>query len=147
MTPVWWPRFEDKFAVDESTDCWLWGIEHSMTVEGYGQFWLDGAMRKAHRVAYEALVGPIPEGLELDHVKERGCQGPSCVNPAHMEPVTQAENVRRRGATLGSTWAGGLCRKQLHDITNPQNVASNSAGKRTCRLCRDARMMSWRALT
>ena len=58
---------------------------------GYGKFFLAGAARRAHRVAYEHYIGPIPDGLGIDHL----CRVRGCVNPAHLEPVTHAENVRR----------------------------------------------------
>lgn len=72
--------------------CWLW----IGTVDrwGYGQMKWQGRRPGSHRVAYELLVGPIPEGLTLDHL----CRVPGCVNPAHLEPVTQAENNRRAAA-------------------------------------------------
>lgn len=60
-------------------------------VQGYGHAWLDGKQVKVHRAAYEALVGPIPEGLVIDHL----CRNTACYNPAHLEPVTNAENIRR----------------------------------------------------
>lgn len=74
-------------------DCWEWiGTRYG---NGYGQAAIGdgGRINQAHRVVYEALVGPIPEGLELDHL----CRNPSCVNPDHLEPVTHAENMRRMG--------------------------------------------------
>lgn len=80
-------RFWSK--VDASGDCWLWtGAPHL----GYGRFsrGRSGATY-AHRVAYELLVGPIPDGLTLDHL----CWNTLCVNPDHLEPVTRAENTRR----------------------------------------------------
>jgi hypothetical protein len=93
------PRFWAKVRVDERTGCWIWtGVGNGA---GYGQFWVgsrtDGTKHKvyAHRHAYTTLVGPIPEGLQLDHVKARGCVGPSCCNPEHLEPVTGLENRRR----------------------------------------------------
>lgn len=68
--------------------CWLWsGALHN----GYGGFFADGQRWRVHRWSYEFLVGPIPEGLHLDHL----CRVRHCVNPAHLEPVTNQENIRR----------------------------------------------------
>lgn len=73
--------------------CWLW--QGPRVHNGYGIISIQGSGVKttirAHRYAYEALVGPIPEGLQLDHL----CRVRRCVNPAHLEPVTARENVRR----------------------------------------------------
>ena len=68
--------------------CWIW---EAAKVRGYGAIRVKGRTTYAHRFAYEQLVGPIPDGLELDHL----CRIPACCNPAHLEPVTHAENVRR----------------------------------------------------
>jgi hypothetical protein len=73
----------EKF--DRGEGCWLWNGKRNHL--GYGIF----SERRAHRVVYEHFVGPIGEGLELDHK----CRVTSCVNPAHLEPVTHKENVRR----------------------------------------------------
>ncbi len=80
-----------------TTGCWIWlGALHR---NGYGNIRVgsmkDGTRghRVAHRALYEALVGPIPAGMELDHL----CRVRSCVNPAHLEPVTRRENLRRGG--------------------------------------------------
>jgi hypothetical protein len=67
--------------------CWLWTAAHHR----YGIFQPEKGNQLAHRIAYEMLVGPVPEGLELDHL----CRVTLCVNPAHLEPVTHRENVRR----------------------------------------------------
>lgn len=80
-------------------DCWLF---QGCTVRGgYGQIRVGNRpnMRSvyAHRVVYEEMRGPIPEGLELDHL----CFTPACVNPDHLEPVTHAENSRRRRGRYG----------------------------------------------
>ncbi len=74
--------------------CWLWtGLLYP---HGYAQFRVNGANVGAHRWSYEHHVGPIPEGLTIDHVHARGCRHRHCVNPDHLEAVTAAENNRRR---------------------------------------------------
>lgn len=80
-------RFWSKVAITPS--CWLWMATRGPL--GYGQFHDGTRLVYAHRWAYEALVGPIPEGLVIDHL----CTTPPCVNPVHLEPVTQAVNVQR----------------------------------------------------
>jgi hypothetical protein len=83
-------RFWRAVEVTSEDGCWLW--TRSPTSGGYGQF-RDGSGRTvhAHRVAYRLLVGPVPTGLVLDHL----CRTKLCVNPAHLEPVTQRENTLR----------------------------------------------------
>lgn len=87
-------RFWLKVEAATPEGCWLW--TGGTKAAGYGHFSVqrNGRWGKvlAHRFAYELLVGPIPPGLEADHV----CGTPPCVNPAHIEPVTIAENRRRR---------------------------------------------------
>lgn len=68
--------------------CWLWTAS---TIKGYGAFRLENQTVYAHRIAWEAVHGPIPAGVEIDHL----CSVPRCVNPDHLELVTHAENVRR----------------------------------------------------
>lgn len=77
------------YIVDEATGCWNWQL--SLDHHGYGTVCVKGKRTGAHRFIYEQANGPIPEGMSLDHL----CRNPRCVNPAHLEPVTQAENVRR----------------------------------------------------
>lgn len=77
------------YWTDKSGDCWLW--QGALDRDGYGRVTVDGRGHPAHRVMYEVAVGPIPAGLTLDHL----CRVPRCVNPSHLEPVTNAENARR----------------------------------------------------
>lgn len=70
--------------------CWLWTA--SVKPHGYGQFAItEDQIRGAHQFSYTTVVGPVPDGLQLDHL----CRVRHCVRPAHLEPVTGAENVRR----------------------------------------------------
>ncbi|MFI9344986.1 HNH endonuclease signature motif containing protein [Streptomyces sp. NPDC052773] len=70
--------------------CWLW--KGHVLPTGYGTVNAFGTVLLAHRAAYRLLVGPIPDGLTLDHL----CRVTHCVNPDHLEPVTRRENIRRR---------------------------------------------------
>lgn len=95
MRPFWkWIEMHDE------DKCWPWvGARNSA---GYGVVRINGINHLAHRVAYERTVGPIPEGLTIDHL----CRTRSCCNPAHMEPVTREENGRR-GELVRLTRSGG----------------------------------------
>ncbi len=109
-----WPK------VEQGTGCWEW--KASRNWGGYGQFWNGQRTMPAHRFAYELLVGPIPEGLQIDHL----CRNRGCVNPTHMEVVTNQENSRRGKALIthcpqGHPYAG-------------HNLAIQE-GRRRCRRC------------
>lgn len=83
----------DRMVPDEA-GCWIW--QKATNPGGYGVVVKadgSGATTMAHRRSYETFVGPIPDGLHIDHL----CSVPSCINPAHLQPVTQAENNRRAG--------------------------------------------------
>ena len=84
-----WDRLLDDTFVDES-GCWIW--KRWKNAFGYGYTSVRRVTRLAHRLSYEVFVGPIPEGMTLDHL----CKKTSCCNPAHLEPVSMALNLRRR---------------------------------------------------
>jgi hypothetical protein len=120
---------------DES-GCWRW--QKGKTANGYGRLTVDGRPRRAHRAAYEEFVGPIPDGLQLDHL----CRVRDCVNPAHLEPVTSRENTLR-----GDTGPARNAAKTECSNGHPFDVANISwdRGKRRCRTCARIRMRGQRA--
>ena len=115
----WRDRFwasVDKRGPDE---CWPWlGY---IDVHGYGK----QGLRYAYRAAYELMVGPIPEGLTIDHL----CRVTWCVNPAHMEPVTRAENASR-----GQNGRKTHC-PQGHPYSGENLYVSPNTPDRRCRAC------------
>lgn len=134
----------DRFwvKVDKSGKCWLWTGARSKA--GYGQFRpvCSGKSHATHRYAYELLVGPIPDGLTLDHLchnADNSCRGGSdcphraCVWPDHLEPATRGENVLR-GVGLPAQNA-----RKTHCVRgHPFNLANTyraANGYRMCRAC------------
>lgn len=109
--------------VDPETGCWLW--TGSINDKGYGLTNVNGKTVSAHRTTYQCHVGPVPAGLTLDHL----CRVPRCVNPAHLEPVTQAENNRR--AVLARI-RNATC-KWGHPFDSENTYTYGS--KRNCRAC------------
>lgn len=127
---------EERFwaMVDRSggpLSCWLW---LGGTARGYGIFWpTTEHSERAHRYAYKLLVGPIPPGLELDHVKTRGCTSTRCVNPAHLEAVTPRVNNLRSTSPAAIHAAATHCLRG-HEFT-PENTYIRPNGSRNCRAC------------
>jgi hypothetical protein len=122
--------------VDKTPTCWLWtggtgSAGYGLARDPRGGRGPDGGRPKisAHRIAYELVVGPIPDGLTLDHL----CRVPPCVNPAHLEPVTQFVNNHR-----GNGYYAKNARKTHCPQGHPYDAANtrvNARGWRTCKTC------------
>jgi hypothetical protein len=112
-------------------DCWIWtAFVHP---KGYGKFRVGRLIRRAHVVAYELLVGPVPEGKELDH----RCRMKNCVRPDHLEPVTHQVNMQRHAETIEACPQG-------HRYTI-ENTWIDGRGRRNCKTCKRERLRAWRA--
>lgn len=134
-------RFEEKVIKEPYSGCWLWtGCQG----RGYGQIWIDGKMRVAHRVYYELVKGPVPHHLTLDHL----CRVRSCVNPAHLEVVTLKENCLRGVSESAINAKKTHCVKG-HLLSDENLVQFNTTRRyyRRCKLCermRDRRRRGWK---
>lgn len=129
-------RFWNKVRIDTG-DCWVWTA--GVTGYGYGHYRPGGSanQRVAHRVAYETLIAPVPAGLVLDHL----CRRPACVNPAHLDAVTQQQNVLRGSAQAARNARVTRCpHGHEYDEANTY-VYTRKDGRvgRYCLACRAAR--------
>lgn len=139
--------FEAKYIPEPNSGCWLWLA--TLNNMGYPQLAVaqkkNGTSTKlAHRLSYEWFKGPIPKGKVLDHL----CRLPCCVNPDHLEPVTQRINVLRGSSLFALNAAKTHCNRG-HELTaeNTYSPPPRTGGRRPyrqCKICRSAnRRLFW----
>lgn len=123
-----------RYTVDEN-GCWRWS--GAIKENGYGCLSLDGRVRYTHRLAYELWVGPVPDGMQLDHL----CRNRACMNPAHLEPVTPSVNVRRGESP------GAKALRRTHCVQGHAYAEHGviRMGRRVCRTCRTEYMRRYNA--
>lgn len=128
------PRMAEAVVVDGATGCWVWQL--SCTRDGYPLTYPNKRTTRAHRRSYQLLVGEIPADRPcLDHL----CRVRRCINPAHLEPVTNAENIRRgrTGEVARERHRAKTHCKWGHEFT-PENTRlrlDRGCPERVCRAC------------
>jgi hypothetical protein len=125
-------RFFSKVVAGPNC-CWIWT---GATCDGYGAFFCGGKNVGAHRWSYEFHVGQIPEGMQIDHL----CRVRQCVNPSHLEPVSQAENIKR-----GLPFKPKPTSCPYGHPYNEENTIILASGHRGCRPCRRRATREWKA--
>jgi len=120
--------------VEKTQTCWFW--RGGTNGKGYGLIRTNGRRRVVHRVAWESLRGPIPTGLELDHL----CRVRLCVNPEHLEVVTGTTNILRG---ISPTAINARKTQCIHGHNfNAENTYIDPRGKRACKECQRIRQHS-----
>lgn len=121
-------RLFDRIIGCEPGECWL-----VRDRKGYMRIKPDGRSTQAHRAVYELFRGPIPDGMVLDHL----CRVRACVNPTHLEPVTNWENVKRGNSPIAVAARRQTC--TAGHVFDAANTRLDRRGKRHCRACDRAR--------
>lgn len=140
-----WEKVDRSGGVPETRPelgaCWVWT---GSTTRGYGTIYSGGQTTAghnrpilAHRLMYELVVGPIPEGLTIDHL----CRTPVCVNPGHLEAVTMAENIRRSDGMSARHARAAHCPRGHRKTAD--HVYRYPDGRTECRVCRQIRMAAF----
>lgn len=132
-------RVQMRVSIEDrghDTPCWI--SDRAAQRNGYTKIGLGGKTYLTHRVSYEAHIGPIPDGMQLDHL----CRQRACCNPDHLEPVTCRENLVRGVTIIAAQVSATHCLKgHPFDATNTRMT---NLGKRVCRTCDRARASQYR---
>lgn len=133
-------NIEDFWSKVEKTEsgCWLW--VGKVDKDGYGTIHY-GKYRRAHRLSYELLKGNIPEGLVIDHL----CRNRACVNPTHLEPVTNHENLMRGSTIAANNLQKTHCRNGHLLAGDNLDRGKQNKGWRLCKTCRREYDRKWYA--
>lgn len=134
-------RFLEKVSPEPNSGCWLWvaGLGGRW---GYGNFWNGKRNVQAHRWSYERWKGPIPDGLQIDHL----CRVHCCVNPDHLEAVTCRENIMRGNLPkmMADKQRSITHCANGHEYTE-ENTYIYGDNYRKCRICRREKFRAWAA--
>lgn len=118
------PRFWSKVQIGTPDECWLWLAPKDK--DGYARIRIKSKLIYVHRISYKLLVGPIPDGLTIDHL----CRNRACVNPKHLESVTHRTNVLRGFNPTA------INARKTHCIHGHEFTPANTYLKGTARYCR-----------
>jgi hypothetical protein len=125
-------RLFSRLIIDQETGCLLW--TGGTAKFGYGRVSVNGYPQHVHQVMYEMFVGPVPDGLELDHL----CRVPRCASPAHLEAVTHKVNMLRSQTPAAANATKTHCdRGHEYDLLN--TYFAPGTGHRQCRACNQDR--------
>jgi hypothetical protein len=133
MAPTFPPVLDRLDAKTVVTAGGCWTYTGAITTSGYGQIWWQRKNNLAHRVSYLLRVGPVPDGMQLDHL----CRNKRCVNPAHLEPVTARENTARNPMNAATYQLSKTHCPRGHAYDEANTRRWPGTGYRKCRTCMD----------
>lgn len=124
-------------STEVPSGCWEWNLRRDR--DGYGHTKVAGRSLLAHRASYDAFIGPIPAGMTLDHL----CRNKCCVNPDHLEPVSNKENILRSDGITAQAARQTHCR--AGHAFDAENTYYPPGGGRHCRMCNRARTLKYKS--
>lgn len=135
-------RLRSRSEIDPDTGCWR--FQGWIQPNGYGEVKFDGIKWRAHALSYDLHWGPIPKGLVIDHVFDRGCRYRDCINPEHLEAVTNRTNILRGNSPAANQARQTHC-KNGHLLAG-DNLSKHNLRvyrKRVCQICLNARSLEY----